>query len=238
MASRERCREGEFMDSLEVPTLLTERLRLRSFRGSDFDDYAALNADREVLRYLVGGAEPWDRGRSWRHMAFLMGHWQLTDSGMWVLEQRETGTFLGFVGFAEPDGWPGCELAWTLARRWWGYGYATEGARAALAHAFNVWRKERVVSLIHPENLPSIRVAERLGEKLQDRIHHFGREMLCYGIDRDGWLGSSAFSQFASDRSRCRSAEKGSPAKQRPVSPLPFSALAVMARKLLNKASS
>jgi RimJ/RimL family protein N-acetyltransferase len=175
------------MDSLEIPILSTERLRLRPFRRSDFDDYAAMYSDPEVLRYLGGGPEPWDRGRSWRHMAFQLGHWQLGDRGMWALEQRETGTFLGGVGFADPEGWPGLELAWTLARRWWGHGYATEGARAALAHAFDVWQRDRVISLIHPENRASIRVAERLGERLQGRIQHFGREMLCYGIDREGY---------------------------------------------------
>lgn len=173
-------------DSLEIPTLLTERLRLRAFRKSDIDDYAAMYSDPEVLRHLGGGGgEPWDRGRSWRHMAFLLGHWQLRGSGMWALEQRETGAFLGVAGFAEPEGWPGSELAWALARRWWGHGYATEGARAALAYAFSALQKERVISLIHPENSASIRVAERLGERLRGRIHHFGREMLCYGIDRE-----------------------------------------------------
>src|SRR5215468_10618156 len=100
------------MDTLEIPTLLTERLRLRPFRRSDLDDYAALNADPEVVRHL--GGETWDRGRSWRHLAFLIGHWQLGGSGMWALELKETGTFIGMVGFAEPEGWPGFELAWTL----------------------------------------------------------------------------------------------------------------------------
>src|SRR5262245_52433652 len=105
------------MGAPDIPTLATERLRLRAFRDSDVDDYAALHADPEVVRYLAAGAEPWDRGRSWRHLAFLVGHWQLGGSGMWVVEHRRTGAFLGVVGFAEPEGWPGFELAWKLARR-------------------------------------------------------------------------------------------------------------------------
>lgn len=172
------------MNGLEIPILVTERLRLRAFQKSDIEDYAALNADPEVLRY-IGEGEPWDRGRSWRHQAFLMGHWQLGGAGMWAMEQRETGAFLGMVGFAAPEGWPGFELAWTLMRRWWGRGYATEGAREALAYAFTALQKERVISLIHPENRSSIRVAERIGERLQERILHLGRERLCYGIDRE-----------------------------------------------------
>jgi RimJ/RimL family protein N-acetyltransferase len=106
---------------------------------------------------------------------------------MWAIEQKETRTFLGIIGFAEPEGWPGFELAWTLARRFWGNGYATEGARVALAHAFEVGQKERVISLISSKNLASIRVAERIGETLQGRLWHFDREMLCYGIHRDGY---------------------------------------------------
>jgi len=172
---------------LKIPTLLTKRLRLRSFRRRDLDDYAALNADPEVLRYLGCGMEPWDRGRCWRHMAFLLGHWQLCGVGTWAVEHRATGAFAGVIGFSEPEGWPGLELAWTLARRWWGCGYATEGARAALDHAFNVWRRERIISLIYPENRASIRVAERLGESLRGRIDHHGREMLSYGIDRENY---------------------------------------------------
>jgi RimJ/RimL family protein N-acetyltransferase len=171
---------------MEVPTLETERLRLRSLRRSDLNDYAAMYADPEILRYLGCGPEPWDRGRAWRHMAFLRGHWDLAGAGMWAVERRETGVFVGMTGFAAPEGWPGFEIAWTLARRWWGHGYATEGARAALAYAFTILEKDRVISLIHPDNTASIRVAERIGERLQGRVQHFGRELLSYGIDREG----------------------------------------------------
>jgi RimJ/RimL family protein N-acetyltransferase len=170
---------------MDAPTLETERLLLRPFRQSDTEDYAALHADPEVVRYLGAGPEPWDRGRSWRHMAFLMGHWQLGGAGMWAMEHRETRQFIGMVGFAEPADWPGFELAWTLARRWWGHGYATEGARKALAYAFSSLEKALVISLIHPENRASVHVAERIGERLQGHIRHLGREMLCYGLDRE-----------------------------------------------------
>jgi len=173
------------LDRLDIPTLETERLRLRSFRRSDVDDYAALNADPEVMRYL--GGETWDRGRSWRHLGFLLGHWLLGGSGMWAVEERETGTFLGMVGFADPEGWPGFELAWTLARRGWGHGYATEGARAALAYAFTAWHRSHVISLIHPDNHASIRVAERLGETRRGRTEMRGEERLVYGIDRESY---------------------------------------------------
>jgi RimJ/RimL family protein N-acetyltransferase len=183
--------------ALLIPTLETERLRLRSLRTSDVKDYAAMYADREVLRYLAGGPEPWDRDRSWRHMAFLMGHWQLGGVGMWAVEHKGSGAFVGTIGFAGPEGWPGFELAWTLARPWWGHGYATEGARSALAYAFTVLEKDRVISLIHPENRASIRVAERIGESLQGRGDLLGRERLCYGLDRESYMRQVALRQGA-----------------------------------------
>lgn len=174
----------ETIDHFVIPTLETERLRLRSFRRGDIDDYAALNADPEVMRHAGG---TWDRGRSWRHLAFLIGHWPLGGSGMWALEQRETGAFVGMVGFSEPEGWPGFELAGKLARRWWGYGYASEGARAALTHAFTVLQKNRVISLVRPDNHASIRLVERLGERLEGRTVVAGTDYLVYGIERERW---------------------------------------------------
>ena len=175
------------MKRFRAPTLETERLRLRAFRRSDVDDYAALHADPEVMLHIGG---PWARGRSWRHLAFLLGHWPLGGSGMWAVEHRETGAFLGKIGFSEPEGWPGCELAWYLARCAWGFGYATEGARAALDYAFTILKKDRIISLIRPENLASIRVAERLGQSLQGRSDVLGRgqgQHLVYGIERESY---------------------------------------------------
>ena len=173
------------MELTQAPTLETGRLRMRMFREGDLDDYAALNADPEVTQFIGG---PWDRGRSWRHMAFLFGHWQLRGTGSWALEHKETGAFVGAIGFSEPEGWPGLELAGLLARRWWGQGYATEAARAALDFAFKVRQDERIISLVRPDNQASRRVVERLGERLQGTIEHLGREMLCYGLARDAYL--------------------------------------------------
>ena len=177
------------MEAQVAPTLETERLILRSFRPTDCEAYAALRADPEVLRYLDCGPEPWNEGRSWRHLAFLLGHWQLSSVGMWALEERSSGQWVGLVGFAVPEaGWPGFELAWALARQAWGHGYATEGARAAMDYAFTVWKKDHIISLVAPANHASIRVAERLGERLEDRIPHLGQETLRYGLDRATYL--------------------------------------------------
>lgn len=189
------------MDELDIPILETERLRLRPFRLSDFDDYAAMCGDPEVARYL---SVRFSREQSWRHLAFVVGHWKLRGYGMWAVEERGTGGFVGRIGFADPEGWPDCELAWTLVRRCWGRGYATEGARAALAHAFTALNKDRIVSLIRPENLASIRVAERLGESLQGRAEILGKEHLVYGVDRESYAEKLELAASRRERSACR----------------------------------
>lgn len=173
------------MEDLVIPTLQTERLRLRSFRASDFDDYAAMCADPEVARGFAGGV-PFSREESWWHMAFLVGHWQLWRTGTWAIEEKASGAFVGRIGFTHLDDRPELELSWALACRWWGRGYATEGARAALAYAFTTLGEARVISLIPPENRASIRVAERLGENLLDSAKVLGKEHLVYAIDRYG----------------------------------------------------
>jgi RimJ/RimL family protein N-acetyltransferase len=162
--------------------LETERLRFRMFRDDDIDEYAAICADPEVMRHLTG--QPMTRLEAWRHMAMLLGHWTLRGYGMWAVEEKRTGELLGRIGFHNPDGWPGFELGWTLKRAAWGKGYATEGARFALNYAFTEMNRDHVISVIRPENLPSIRVAERLGEKLETQTEVMGFPVLVYGIDR------------------------------------------------------
>jgi RimJ/RimL family protein N-acetyltransferase len=175
---------------LEVPVLETERLRLRPFREADLDGYAEVCADPEVMRYLGGRA--FSRSESWRQIAYLIGHWHLRGFGMWALEEKDTGTFLGRVGFNDPEGWPSFEIGWSLGRRFWGRGYATEAARAALHYGFTAMDRDHVISIIHPDNRSSIRVAERLGETLEGttRIPIVEGELLVYGIRRSPQVSS------------------------------------------------
>lgn len=166
-------------------TLETERLILRMFREEDFESYASICADADVMHYL--GGKPYTRLEAWRHMAFLIGHWHLRGYGHWAVEEKASGRVIGRLGFLNPEGWPGFEIGWTLGRESWGKGYATEGARRALEYAFTELNQDHVISLIHPENQASIRVAERLGEKLEGEAELLGMDLLVYGIDREAW---------------------------------------------------
>ena len=87
----------------------TERLLLRPFSADDYENYAAMCADPEVMRGLGTGV-PMDRTDAWRHLAFAMGHWQLRGFGWYAVERRTDGEFVGRVGFLQPEEWPGFEL--------------------------------------------------------------------------------------------------------------------------------
>ncbi len=169
-----------------MPVLTTERLILRPFRASDFDAYAALCGDASVMRF-IGAGQPLTRADAWRNLALVLGHWQLRGYGLWAVEERG-GDLVGRVGCFCPEDWPGFEVGWLLRRSSWGRGYATEAARAALAYAFTQLGQAHVISLIRPENEASVRVAERLGERLEGRTVLQGQEALVYGIDRERWL--------------------------------------------------
>jgi RimJ/RimL family protein N-acetyltransferase len=170
--------------------LETPRLILRQWRVNDFEPYAAICADADVMRYL-GGGKALSRGEAWRHMAFMVGHWQLLGYGHFAVEEKETGTFVGRIGFLNPEGWPGFEIGWTLGRAAWGKGYATEGARRALEYAFDELDKDHVISLIHPQNTASIRVAERLGEKPEGTTEIMEVPVIVFGIDRTAYVRTS-----------------------------------------------
>ena len=167
-------------------TLQTERLSLRMFCEQDFEPYARFCADPEITRYL-GEGRPLERWEAWRSMAMILGHWQLRGYGHWAVEEKASGKFIGRIGFLNGEGWPGFEIGWTLARHAQGKGYAIEGARRALTYAFTELDREHVISLINPLNAASIRVAERLGEKLEGRTELFDTDVLIYGIDRETW---------------------------------------------------
>lgn len=169
-----------------APELETERLHLRPFRHEDLDAFAAIHADPEVMRYL-GDGKAITRHEAWRSMAFLAGHWVLRGYGIWAVEERASGLLVGRVGLFYPEGWPGQEVGWTLARPYWGRGYAYEAARAAMAHAFEHLEWPRAISLIHPENKRSIALAERLGERLEGEVVIRGNPALQYGIAREDW---------------------------------------------------
>lgn len=170
------------MDHMPIE-LHTERLVLRQFRDDDLDAFAALQADPIVARH-VGDGRPTNRATSWRLMAIFLGHWQLRGHGQYAVDERVTGTLVGRAGLWHPEGWPGMEIGWALARDRWGRGYATEAGHAVATAAFRTASVERLISLIRPENTASVRVALKLGAVREHTISLEGHDADVYVLRR------------------------------------------------------
>jgi RimJ/RimL family protein N-acetyltransferase len=147
--------------------LETDRLTMRPHVIEDFDDSFAMWSDPEVIRFI--GGQPSTREEVWARLLRYVGHWALLDFGYWVVREKESGRFVGEVGFAnfrrqiEPplDDMP--EIGWALTPAAHGRGYATEAVRAALRWADAEWPATHTACIIAPENAASLRVAQKCG---------------------------------------------------------------------------
>ncbi|HEY2859204.1 MAG TPA: GNAT family N-acetyltransferase [Terracidiphilus sp.] len=148
--------------------LCTERLILRSWRHSDREPFARLNADPHVMEYF-----PATLSRAQSDVLVDRIETDLTQRGygLSAAELRDTGEFIGFIGLSVPTfeahftspAHPAVEIGWRLAAEHWGKGLATEGARAVLDHAFNHLHLSEVVSFTTAANLRSRHVMEKIG---------------------------------------------------------------------------
>lgn len=168
-----------------IPTIETERLIMRAFREEDFEAYAAMMADPMVTRFLSDG-QPLSRFDAWRQMAMMMGHWALRGFGIWAVESRETGEFMGRIGCFMPEGWAGFEIGYTLAQRFWRRGYAREGAAASLRYARETLGRRDIISVIREGNEGSVAVARSLGAELDGQVPFFGGTARIYRYPVDG----------------------------------------------------
>ncbi|MBI1213066.1 MAG: GNAT family N-acetyltransferase [Alphaproteobacteria bacterium] len=150
-----------------IPELQTERLIMRGPCAGDFEPFAKMMADPDVARYIAPA--PMERPDAWRALSSAIGHWVLRGYGAWSVIRKTDGAFLGRVGMINPEGWPGLEIGWTLDKPYWGRGYATEAAAAAMRYAFLTQPVDRLISNIDPENKASQSVALRLGETKAER---------------------------------------------------------------------
>lgn len=142
----------------------TARLILRPWRDSDLPLFAEQNADPVVMRYLVG---PLTRAQSDDYVAQAVRHLAETGYCKWAVEAPGVAPFIGAVGLSrvkfEASFTPAVEVAWRLHRNYWGHGYATEAARAAIEDGFTRIGLNEIVALTTLGNIASQRVMQRLG---------------------------------------------------------------------------
>ena len=164
-----------------APTLLTARLRLRAHRLADLDASAAMWADPAVTRFL--GGKPSTREESWARLLRYAGHWQWLGYGFWAVENRDDGTYLGELGFADfrRDITPAIdvpEAGWSFAQAAHGRGFATEGLRAALAWGDANLRAPATACIVDLGNDASVVLAGRCGFAAAGRVVYKGDTLL------------------------------------------------------------
>ncbi|MFK8251664.1 GNAT family N-acetyltransferase [Ancylobacter terrae] len=172
-----------------IPTLTTPRLILRPYRLADFEPYAAMWAEPEVVRFI--GGVPFTREAAWTRFLRQMGMWHHLGFGFFVVEARDTGAFIGEAGFHEvrrdliPSIEGTLEAGWALVSAAQGKGLAEEAMRAALDWADAALAsgrldatcrdKARTVCMIEPAHGASLHVAGKLGYSPYTETTYHGR---------------------------------------------------------------
>jgi RimJ/RimL family protein N-acetyltransferase len=166
----------------------TPRLLLRVPRLEDLDEWARMMADAEAARF-IGGVAP--RSATWRGLMTMIGSWHAMGFAMFSVIEKSSGRWVGRLGPWMPEGWPGPEVGWAIARDCWGRGYATEGAIASTTWAFDHLGWDRVIHSIDPANVASQVVAKKLGSRnlgpgsLPAPFHESRVDI--WGQSRDAW---------------------------------------------------
>jgi RimJ/RimL family protein N-acetyltransferase len=192
-----KTRNFDFEMKTHSQPLKTERLLLRRWRDEDFTPFAAMNADPLTMRFMPSVLTA-DETRAL--MERLEEHHRLHGFGVWAVEATGVAPFIGFTGLQrvsfDAPFLPAIEIGWRLAPAFWGKGYATEAAKAALRMGFEGLNLDQIVSFTVQANKPSWSVMERLGmhrDAAEDFDHprlpvgHTLRRHILYRLTRAEW---------------------------------------------------
>ena len=177
--------------------LKTQRLILRQWRDGDREAFAAMNADREVMRYFQARRS---RAESDALIEYFRENWRRDGFSFRAVEEKGSGALIGFCGLNRPAFpqhlMPCVEIGWRLCRDAWGKGFATEAARASLEHGFQALGLEQVIALSVAGNARSRAVMQRLGmhrdpgDDFDDPdlpVDSSLRPLVVYRLDRKDW---------------------------------------------------
>ncbi|MCX4243555.1 GNAT family N-acetyltransferase [Paraliomyxa miuraensis] len=172
----------------DVPVLVTPRLRLRGHQPSDLPACTAMWSDPAVVRYI--GGQPFSEEDVWLRFLRYVGHWFVMGYGYWVIEERESGRFVGEAGLGDahravvPDWGRVPEAGWALAPWAHGRGLATEAVEGVLRWADTTLPQSRTVCMIEPDHVASRRVAEKCGYRAYARGQYKGTVLDLFERDR------------------------------------------------------
>jgi len=173
------------MNRSPVIILETKRLLLRRQMIEDLDDLWALYCDPEITRYIPDA--PRSRAEAKEELEWHMnGHPRFPELGLWATIHKESGKFIGRCGLIPwtINGQNEVEVAYTIAREYWGQGLASEAAQAILNYGFARLNLSRLISVIDPENVASQKVAEKIGMTFEKEERDELGSFLIYSITK------------------------------------------------------
>jgi RimJ/RimL family protein N-acetyltransferase len=174
----------------------TPHLFLRPWTPADAQVLFEILQEKDLLKYFPRTAPPpYDRVE--KYIARHQEHWQQFGYGHWAVIERASGKLMGWNGLEFLPDTGETEVAYLLSHNFWGRGFATEAARAALKFGFESAGLERIIGLAHPENIASRRVLEKCGLALNGRKIYWELELCHYSIDLSAWKKQSQADQFA-----------------------------------------
>lgn len=161
--------------------LETERLVLRQMTMDDVDALMDIFSDPEAMRYYPS-TKSRDEAEGW--VRWVQHSYEENGFGLWAAILMETGEFTGQCGLMpqQVEGHREVEIGYLFLRRFWGRGLATEAAYAARSYGFRRLGLDRLVSLIDPANVPSKRVAERVGMEFEKQVNWHGKRICLFSI--------------------------------------------------------
>jgi RimJ/RimL family protein N-acetyltransferase len=171
-----------------APLLETKRLRLRSFRGDDLDASHVLWAEPAVYKFIQG--KPSSVEDVWKGIIQAIGHWQLLGYGYWAIDDKATGRFIGNIGFGNyhrdvvPDMNDTPEAGWSFLTRYHGQGLGTEALAAVTTWGDQNLPHAKTACIIAPENIASIRLAQKFGFREVAQTTYKGDPTLLLHRDR------------------------------------------------------
>ena len=166
--------------------LETPRLRFRKFTPGDLQDLAAIRADADVMRY-IGCGRPESLAEVQLILDKVLRHWNEHGFGPWALIEKPGNTLIGWCGLCYLENTRDVEIAYGIAKQYWGQGLASEAAAATIKYGFEQLHLDRIVAVAWPDNVISRRLMEKLGLKYAKQANFYNAEVVYYAISREDY---------------------------------------------------
>ena len=153
---------------------------MRSVKTSDLNDLAEIWADPEVTRFLPSQGLPISLENTQKSLQSFVEHWQHRKYGIWAIVDQDSFQMIGYCGLRYLNELNEVEVLYGLAKAYWGQGIATKAAKATITYGFKIVKLERIIAMVLPDNIASIKVIANAGLQYKKQIHIFGLDVLYY----------------------------------------------------------